>query len=86
MIKKDLIEKEMANADDFVQLEKKLTTIEEWQLNQWKVELAYLIEIETIRRLKNKRIFYKQVIKNDPLVKKAVDVFVSEYNQILQTK
>ena len=83
-LKKELIRQQLAEEKDFVALEDKISTVQPGQLKQWKSELQYLIEVESVRRLKNDRWYYKQMMKNDPLVLKALETFGTQYSLILQ--
>lgn len=83
-LKKELIRQQLAEEKDFVALEDKISTVQPGQLKQWKAELQYLIEVESVRRLKNDRWYYKQMMKNDPLVLKALETFGTQYSLILQ--
>ena len=85
-LKKEMIRQNFAEEKDFTALEDKMTTLQPGQLKQWKSTLQYLIEIESIRRLKNERWYYKQMIKNDPLITQAQSIFDSNYTSILQPK
>jgi len=82
-IKKAALEKKLLTSEDFTPLENKLTQIEESELEKWKKELTFVIELETVRRLKNERYYYKQLIKNDPLLIKAEEIFKNNYQAIL---
>jgi carboxyl-terminal processing protease len=82
-IKKTATEKKLLTEADFTLLENKLTKVNESQLSLSKKELQYVLELETVRRLKNERYYYKQLIKNDPLLQKAEDVFKNQYSKIL---
>lgn len=83
LIKKSALEKKLLSADDFTSLENKLTQIEDSELKKWRTELEFVMELETVRRLKNERFYYKQLIKNDPLLIKAEDIFKNQYQKIL---
>lgn len=83
LIKKSALEKKLLSADDFTSLENKLTQIEDSELKKWRTELEFVMELETVRRLKNERFYYKQLIKNDPLLIKAEEIFKNQYQKIL---
>lgn len=83
LIKKSALEKKLLSADDFTSLENKLTQIEDSELKKWRTELEFVMELETVRRLKNERFYYKQLIKNDPLLIKAEEIFKNQYQKIV---